>query len=190
MRQEPVNRLSEKNTSYLNLSRRNKKNIPKKTGITAGHSKPLISHAPNHITNRRDHVAAELEIIDRSEEWAAFLKKKYKTELNKLTREYPHTKSLTIGYDILEGYGKTGIILADELLERPGKPSKTSATPSEPHTSSAAKTVRETIPRKMLSTASTSGSSTSRGKPRYATSAPNTLTNSSALTASSAVSPR
>ncbi|HJK17359.1 MAG TPA: minichromosome maintenance protein MCM [Methanocorpusculum sp.] len=66
-------------------------------------------------------MAAELEIIDRSEEWAAFLKKKYKTELNKLAREYPHTKSLTIGYDILEGYGKTGIILADELLERPGK---------------------------------------------------------------------
>ena len=64
-------------------------------------------------------MAAELEIIDRSEEWAAFLKKKYKTELNKLAREYPHTKSLTIGYDILEGYGKTGIILADELLERP-----------------------------------------------------------------------
>ncbi len=63
----------------------------------------------------------EVDIIDRSEEWAGFLKKKCKSDLKKIEREYPHTRSLTIGYDTLEGHGKTGTILADELLERPGK---------------------------------------------------------------------
>ncbi|HJJ39364.1 MAG TPA: AAA family ATPase, partial [Methanocorpusculum sp.] len=66
-------------------------------------------------------MTEELEVIDRAEEWAGFLKKKYKSALNKIAREYPSTRSMTIEYDALEKYGKTGIILADDLLERPGK---------------------------------------------------------------------
>ncbi|HJJ26793.1 MAG TPA: minichromosome maintenance protein MCM [Methanocorpusculum sp.] len=66
-------------------------------------------------------MTEELEVIDRAEEWAGFLKKKYKSALNKISREYPSTRSMTIEYDVLEKYGKTGIILADDLLERPGK---------------------------------------------------------------------
>ncbi|HJJ31628.1 MAG TPA: minichromosome maintenance protein MCM [Methanocorpusculum sp.] len=66
-------------------------------------------------------MTEELEVIDRAEEWAGFLKKKYKSVLNKIAREYPSTRSMIIEYDVLEKYGKTGIILADDLLERPGK---------------------------------------------------------------------
>ena len=66
-------------------------------------------------------MAEELEVIDRAEEWSGFLKKKYKSALNKISREYPSTRSLEIEYDVLEKYGKTGIILADDLLEHPGK---------------------------------------------------------------------
>ena len=54
----------------------------------------LITSRTKLFRQREGDMAAELEIIDRSEEWAMFLKKKYKTELNKLAREYPHTKSL------------------------------------------------------------------------------------------------
>ncbi len=63
----------------------------------------------------------ELEVIDRAEEWAGFLKKKCKAGLNKISREFPSARSLEINYEILEKYGKTGIILADDLLEHPGK---------------------------------------------------------------------
>ena len=63
----------------------------------------------------------ELEVIDRAEQWAGFLKKKCKAQLNKISREFPSTRSLEIGYDVLEKYGKTGTILADDLLEHPGK---------------------------------------------------------------------
>ena len=66
-------------------------------------------------------MTEQLDVIDRAEEWAGFLKKKYKSALNKISREYPSTRSLTIEYDSLEKYGKTGIILADDLLEHPGK---------------------------------------------------------------------
>ena len=63
----------------------------------------------------------ELEVIDRAEQWAGFLKKKCNAQLNKISREFPSTRSLEIGYDVLEKYGKTGTILADDLLEHPGK---------------------------------------------------------------------
>ncbi|HJJ48667.1 MAG TPA: minichromosome maintenance protein MCM [Methanocorpusculum sp.] len=61
------------------------------------------------------------EPIDRTEEWGTFLKKKYKTELNKISREYPSNRSLELQCDILEKYGKSGKFLADDLLEHPGK---------------------------------------------------------------------
>ena len=63
----------------------------------------------------------ELEVIDRAEQWAGFLKKKCKAQLNKVSREFPSTRSIEIGYDVLEKYGKIGTILADDLLEHPGK---------------------------------------------------------------------
>jgi len=66
-------------------------------------------------------MAVELEVVDRVEEWTGFLKKKYKSELNKISREYPSERSLEIDYGVLEKYGKIGVVLADELLEHPGK---------------------------------------------------------------------
>lgn len=85
-------------------------------------TKPHNTSDPS-IVDRRKVVTADIEVdlIDRSEEWAAFLKEKYKSDLKKIGREYPYTKSLTISYDALEGHGKIGTILADELLEDPGK---------------------------------------------------------------------
>lgn len=63
----------------------------------------------------------ELEVIDRAEEWGSFLKKKYLAALNRVSREYPSNHSITIEYDVLEKFGKSGLILAEDLLEHPGK---------------------------------------------------------------------
>jgi replicative DNA helicase Mcm len=62
----------------------------------------------------------ETEIIDRDADWSKFLKSRYKKQLNELNREYPYKRSLFIDYRELESYGKTGIRIADELLEKPG----------------------------------------------------------------------
>lgn len=64
-----------------------------------------------------DHV----EITDRDADWHRFLKTRYKKELDELSREYPHKRSLYINYRDIESFGKTGTELADELLENPGK---------------------------------------------------------------------
>ncbi len=61
------------------------------------------------------------ETSDRAAEWSRFLKSRYRKELGELSREYPHRRSLNIDYREVEKYGKTGIALADELLENPGK---------------------------------------------------------------------
>lgn len=61
------------------------------------------------------------ETNDRASEWSRFLKSRYRKELSELSREYPHRRSLYIDYREIEKYGKTGITLADELLENPGK---------------------------------------------------------------------
>ncbi|OPY37680.1 MAG: Minichromosome maintenance protein MCM [Methanoregula sp. PtaU1.Bin051] len=58
---------------------------------------------------------------DRASDWSRFLKGRYKKELGELSREYPHRRSLYIDYREIERFGKTGISLADELLENPGK---------------------------------------------------------------------
>jgi len=71
----------------------------------------------------RDPILAtniETEIIDRDADWSKFLKGRYKKQLNELNREYPYKRSLFIDYRILESFGKTGIRMADELLEKPG----------------------------------------------------------------------
>ena len=60
-------------------------------------------------------------VSDRVSDWSRFLKSRYKKELGELSREYPHRRSLYIDYREIEKFGKTGIILADEILENPGK---------------------------------------------------------------------
>ena len=63
----------------------------------------------------------ETEIIDRDTDWSKFLKSRYKKQLSELSREYPYRKSIIIDYRELESFGKTGLRMADELLENPGK---------------------------------------------------------------------
>ncbi len=63
----------------------------------------------------------EAEITSRDAEWSRFLKNRYKKQLVELTREYPYRRSLQIDYREVESFGKTGIRLADELLDNPGK---------------------------------------------------------------------
>jgi replicative DNA helicase Mcm len=60
-------------------------------------------------------------VSDRVSDWSRFLKSRYKKELGELSREYPHRRSLYIDYREIEKFGKTGIILADEILENPEK---------------------------------------------------------------------
>jgi replicative DNA helicase Mcm len=64
---------------------------------------------------------ADTSVEDRASDWNRFLKSRYKKELGELGREYPHRRSLYIDYREIEKFGKPGIILADELLENPGK---------------------------------------------------------------------
>ncbi|OPY41320.1 MAG: Minichromosome maintenance protein MCM [Methanoregulaceae archaeon PtaU1.Bin222] len=61
------------------------------------------------------------EIVDRDADWSRFLKTRYKKQLSLLSREYPYTRSIEIDYHELESYGKTGLRMADELLDNPGK---------------------------------------------------------------------
>jgi replicative DNA helicase Mcm len=61
------------------------------------------------------------EIIDRDADWSKFLKSRYKKQLSELSREYPYRRSVVIDYRELESFGKTGLKIADELLENPGK---------------------------------------------------------------------
>ena len=63
----------------------------------------------------------EAEIIDRDADWSKFLKSRYKKQLSELSREYPYRRSVVIDYRELESFGKTGLRIADELLENPGK---------------------------------------------------------------------
>lgn len=62
-----------------------------------------------------------VEITDRDADWHRFFKTRYKKELDEISREYPYKRSLYINYRDIESFGKTGIDLADELLENPGK---------------------------------------------------------------------
>jgi len=61
------------------------------------------------------------EIIDRDADWSRFLKNRYKKQLSELAREYPYRRSLEIDYRELESFGRTGLRMADELLDNPGK---------------------------------------------------------------------
>jgi len=63
----------------------------------------------------------DIEVVDKSKEWADFLSKKYKQELRTISREYPYKRSLIINYETLQKFGKSGVRLADELLAYPNK---------------------------------------------------------------------
>lgn len=66
-------------------------------------------------------VKTRLEVVDRQANWKKFLESHqgYKKILNKISREYPSTRSLTIDYRDVEAFGTLGLDLADELLEKP-----------------------------------------------------------------------
>jgi len=64
---------------------------------------------------------ADQNEAERSEDWSRFLKSRYKKQIGELSREYPYKRSLFIDYRDIERFGKAGIVLADELLENPGK---------------------------------------------------------------------
>jgi replicative DNA helicase Mcm len=66
-------------------------------------------------------ASVEEEITNRAGDWAKLLRTRYKKELMEISREYPHRRSLYIDYREIESSGKTGIRLADELLDNPGK---------------------------------------------------------------------
>ena len=63
----------------------------------------------------------EAVVGDIRETWKGFLKRHYKRELADIQREFPHNRSLYLDYRKIERFGKDGLILADSLLENPGK---------------------------------------------------------------------
>lgn len=63
----------------------------------------------------------DIEITDRAADWNKFLKKHYRKELGEINAQFPHLKSLEIDYREISKWGKTGLEIADELLNSPGK---------------------------------------------------------------------
>lgn len=63
----------------------------------------------------------DIEITDRAADWNTFLTKHYRKELGEISTEYPHLRSLEIDYRELSSWGETGLKIADEILENPGK---------------------------------------------------------------------
>ena len=66
-------------------------------------------------------MTSDINELDRTGDWSRFLKTSYKKEMGIIAREYPHVRSLTIRYADIERWGTTGIALADELVDNPGK---------------------------------------------------------------------
>ncbi|MFA6271453.1 MAG: minichromosome maintenance protein MCM [Candidatus Paceibacterota bacterium] len=63
----------------------------------------------------------DLHAGDKTAQWRDFLKLKYKRQMAEIGREYPFKKSLTIDFREVEKFGSEGLLLADEILENPGK---------------------------------------------------------------------
>ncbi len=62
------------------------------------------------------------EVTDVVSDWETFLKRQYnRKERVELSKEFPHKRSFYIDYRNLEAFGKRGLALADELIERPEK---------------------------------------------------------------------
>ena len=66
-------------------------------------------------------VIDDIELTDRAADWNKFLKKHYRKELGEISAQYPHLRSLEIDYRELSNWGKTGLQIADEILQSPGK---------------------------------------------------------------------
>ncbi len=89
----------------------------------------------------------DVEVVDKSKEWADFLSKKYKQELRTISREYPYKRSLIINYETLQKFGKSGVRLADELLAYPNKVFAEVRDALRAHNLLAGKDAHEIIPR-------------------------------------------
>jgi replicative DNA helicase Mcm len=89
----------------------------------------------------------DVEVVDKSKEWADFLSKKYKQEIRTIGREFPYKRSLTINYETLQKFGKTGVKLADELLSYPNKVFAEVRDALRTHNLLARKDAHELIPR-------------------------------------------
>ena len=63
----------------------------------------------------------EIETTNRVRDWSRFLKHKYRDQLGELVSQYPKKRSLFIDYRDVYSFGKTGVRMAQELIENPGK---------------------------------------------------------------------
>ncbi|NVO65777.1 minichromosome maintenance protein MCM [Methanofollis tationis] len=61
------------------------------------------------------------EVTDVVGEWVAFLSRYCRRELAEIEREFPFKRSLYIDYQTLQASGRSGLRLADEMIDRPGK---------------------------------------------------------------------
>ncbi|MCP1714634.1 replicative DNA helicase Mcm [Methanocalculus alkaliphilus] len=89
----------------------------------------------------------DIEVVDKSKEWADFLSKKYKQELRTIGREFPYKRSLIINYETLQKFGRSGVKLADELLGYPNKVFAEVRDALRTHNLLARKDAHEIIPR-------------------------------------------
>ncbi|MBR1369388.1 ATPase AAA [Methanocalculus chunghsingensis] len=89
----------------------------------------------------------DIEVVDKSKEWADFLSKKYKQELRTIGREFPYQRSLIINYETLQKFGRSGVKLADELLGYPNKVFAEVRDALRTHNLLARKDAHEIIPR-------------------------------------------
>ncbi|MDD4254275.1 MAG: LAGLIDADG family homing endonuclease [Methanofollis sp.] len=60
-------------------------------------------------------------VTDVVGEWVNFLSRYCRRELAEIEREFPFRRSLYIDYRTLQASGRSGLRLADEVIERPGK---------------------------------------------------------------------
>ncbi|MCQ1538980.1 minichromosome maintenance protein MCM [Methanocalculus taiwanensis] len=94
-----------------------------------------------------DDESFDVEVVDKSKEWADFLSKKYKQEIRTIGREFPYKRSLIINYETLQKFGKSGVRLADELLSYPNKVFAEVRDALRAHNLLARKDAHEIIPR-------------------------------------------
>ncbi|TAJ44580.1 minichromosome maintenance protein MCM [Methanofollis fontis] len=60
-------------------------------------------------------------VTDVVGEWVTFLSRYCRRQLAEIEREFPFRRSLYIDYQVLQASGKSGLRLADEVIDRPGK---------------------------------------------------------------------
>src|SRR5512143_1406857 len=62
----------------------------------------------------------EAETTNRVRDWSRFLKHKCRDQLGDLVSQYPKKRSLYIDYRDVYAFGKSGVRMAQELIEAPG----------------------------------------------------------------------